>query len=348
MTLKEIAALAGVHSSTVSRILNSPDDSFASREVRERVWEIVKEVGYVPNKNAQSLRKKSSREEPRENGHIACILGRTKNMDDNPFFSGAARAVAAHALTLGYSVQMFYSVLEPETQPIAVKSERHPGAVVLGRFENESAVRLLESQYKNIVYLGRNPINAPWDQVICDGYIATQTAIEHLISRGHTRIAYMGEKKNELRYKAYIDMTVKTGLDRDDNLVVDCPQNVEGGYQGAEQLLKQAKPLPTGIFCASDVIAIAVMRKLREAGIRVPEQISIIGMDNIELSGYVSPMLTTVGMPTIEMANIAVQTLIGRINKQHKLPLKIDLPCKLVMRESVAAINAGAFEGMYI
>ncbi|MDR1471346.1 MAG: LacI family transcriptional regulator [Synergistaceae bacterium] len=348
MTLKEIAALSGVHSSTVSRILNSPDDSFASREVREKVWKIVRETGYVPNHNAQSLRKRGTREVPGGNGLIDCILGRTKNMEDNPFFSGAARAVAAQALSLGYSVQVFYSALEPETHPLAIKSARQLGAVVLGRFENEAVERILESQYKNIVYLGRNPINAAWDQIICDGYMATQTALEHLISCGHTRIAYIGERKHEVRYKAYMDMAAKDRLEKDSSLIVDCPQNGAGGFQGAERLLKQAKLLPTAIFCATDVVAIAVMSKLLEVGIRVPEQVSVIGMDNIDLAGYVSPMLTTVEIPMIEMANVAVQTLISRIKKLHRIPLKITLPCKLVIRRSVASINSGAFEGMYI
>jgi DNA-binding LacI/PurR family transcriptional regulator len=348
LTLKEIAALAGVHSSTVSRIINSPDDRFASREVRERVWELVKENRYVPNKSAQTLRKKGSREEPGENGLLACVLGRAKNTEDNPFFSEAARAVTAHALSFGYTVQMLYSVLEPEARPAAAKSERQLGAVVLGRFEGESAARLLESKYKNIVYLGRNPIDADWDQVICDGYAAARTALEYLISRGHTRIAYIGEKKNEARYRAYLDMAAEGGLESDPSLSVDCPQNSEGGgCQGAERLLRQAKPLPTAIFCASDLIALDAMSRLREAAIKVPERISVIGMDNIVSSGYASPMLTTIGMPTIEMANVAVQTLIGRIRKLHRLPLKINLPCKLVARESVAS-NSGAFEGMHI
>jgi DNA-binding LacI/PurR family transcriptional regulator len=348
LTLKEIAALANVHSSTVSRILNSPDDSFAGREVREKVWKIVRETGYVPNQNARSLRKKSSREAPAGNGLIDCVLGRTKNIGDNPFFSGAARAIAAQAMSLGYSVQVFYSVLEPETRPFAVQSARHLGAVVLGRFENEAVARILESRYKNIVYLGRNSINAAWDQIICDGYTATRTAIEHLISCGHTRIAYIGEKKHEVRYKAYMDMAAHDKLERDSTLIVDCQQNGTDGFQGAERLLKQAKRLPTAIFCATDVTAIAVMSGLLEAGIRVPEQISVIGMDNIDIAGYVSPMLTTVEIPMIEMANVAVQTLISRVKKLHRIPLKITLPCKLIIRRSVADINAGAFEGMYI
>jgi DNA-binding LacI/PurR family transcriptional regulator len=269
-------------------------------------------------------------------------------MEDNPFFSGAARAAAAQALSLGYSVQVFYSVLEPETRPFDIKSARQLGAVVLGRFEDDVIARVLESQYKNIVYLGRNPINAAWDQIICDGYIATQTAIKYLISCGHTRIAYIGEKKHEVRYKAYIDMAVKDKLEKDSSLIVDCQQNGAGGFQGADRLLKQAKRLPTAIFCATDVIAIAVMSRLLEAGIRVPEQISVIGMDNIDLAGYVSPMLTTIEMPMIEMANVAVQTLISRIKKLHRIPLKISLPCKLVIRKSVADINADAIKGMYI
>ncbi|MGC4018675.1 MAG: LacI family DNA-binding transcriptional regulator [Muricomes sp.] len=342
MTLKEIASRAGVSISTVSRIINSPDDSFARKEVRERVWAIIKETGYTPNISARELKQGKSKTHGVPSGALACILGRTRTLDDNPFFAQLSRVIEQQAMERKYPVRLSYSVLDAKTAPTLEKIEaaRVDGAIVLGRF-NESSIKFLEQHYKNIVYVGRNKISASWDQVICDGYEATQIAMEHLIAYGHQRIAYIGETTNEIRYQAYRDMIRKYGLDSSRRLVCEAPHSSEGGYHGADLLLKADTPMPTAVFCAADISAIAALRRFTEAKIRVPDQLSIISMDNIEMSGYVSPMLTTVGMPIMEMGNIAVQTLIGRIQKQHKLPLNIYLPNRLILRESVTNLNAG-------
>lgn len=341
MTLKQIAAIAGVSISTVSRILNSPDNSFASKEVRDRVWKIAKETGYVPNQSARELKLgKHNRSRNSAPPSIACILGRTKLLDDDPFFAQISRAIEQQALDLGYAIHLSYSLFDIETDALLqrIESSQTDGAIILGRFSSDN-MKFLEKYYKNLVYVGRNVITANCDQVICDGYEATETAIAHLINCGHKRIGYIGETTNEVRYKAYCDTLRKYGLEYSEQLVSNCPQNGPGGYKGAEQLLMRNSQLPTAIFCANDIAAIAALRRFTEAKIKVPEQLSIISMDNIELSGYVSPMLTTVSMPIVEMGNWAVQLLIDRINKRHQLPAKVLLPNRLIIRESVANLN---------
>ncbi|HWQ78067.1 MAG TPA: LacI family DNA-binding transcriptional regulator, partial [Anaerovoracaceae bacterium] len=338
MTLKEIAALAGVSISTVSRIINSPDDSFARKEVRDRVWAIIKETGYVPNQSARELKLKQNSSASVSSYTLTCLLGRTKTLDDNPFFAQVARAVEQQALNLGCSVSHLYSIFDIHNNADQ-NFPKTDGAVVLGRFSSE-AMNFIEKHYRNKVYVGRNVMDCDWDQVICDGYDATKIALEHLIFNGHKRIGYIGESVNEVRYQAFSDMVVKHGLDQDANLVCRCQQNGDGGYMGADKMIKQATPLPTAVFCATDIAAIAAIRRFSEAGIRIPNQLSVISMDNIELSAYVSPMLTTVETPIVELGNVAVQTLIDRINKRHRLPMKIFLPNKLMVRESVAKCSA--------
>jgi len=344
MTLKEVAAQAGVSISTVSRIINSPDDSFARKEVRDRVWAIIKEKGYTPNQSARALKKGKARSQDVPEGTLACILGRTRKLDDDPFFAQLARVIEQQGLEQGYPVRMSSSVFDMNMGSVLEKIEpvKADGAIVLGRI-TRSHIDFLGKRYKNIIYVGRNIISAACDQVICDGYEATQIAIKHLIACGHRHIGYIGETENEIRYQAYRDILRENGLDYRPNFVSNCQQNGFGGYQGAENLIKSANPLPTAVFCATDISAIAALRRFSEAKIKVPEQMSIISMDNIELSGYVSPMLTTVGMPIVEMGNIAVRTLIDKIQKRHKLPMKIFLPNKLAVRESVSNLNAGAY-----
>lgn len=334
MTLKEIAALSGVSVSTVSRIINSPDDSFARREVRERVWQIIKTTGYTPNINARQL--KCGKKTTSQSGAIVTILGRTKLLDENPFFAHLSRSIEQHAMNNGYPVRFSYSAFDIDKDNIIEKSQslNIEGAIVIGRL-NSKIINFLEKQYINIVYTGRNEISAGWDQIICDGYEATHIAMNYLVSCGHRKIAYIGEIADEVRYKAYIDFIRNNNLPFEPSYICSCPQNSAGGRHGADILARSSAGLPTAVFCSADISAIAAIKHFKELGIKVPEQISVISLDNIEMAGYVSPMLTTVGMPIVEMGQIAVQTLIDRIQKRHKLPMKIFLPNKLTIRESV-------------
>lgn len=340
MTLKEIAAKAGVSASTVSRIMNSPDDSFARKEVRDRVWQVIRETGYVPNQTARELKQGKKAGPKAAAGSLACVLGRTRNLDDDPFFAQLARVVEQHALESGYPVRLTHSIFDIQESETLRKIEAAgtDGAIVLGRFSEDAAVQL-ERYYKNLVYVGRNLIHTGWDQVICDGYEATLLALEYLVSSGHRRIGYIGETVGETRYQAYKDAVKKYGLTDDKRFVAASPPSGAGGYAGADSLLNAGVPLPSAVFCAADVAAIAALRRFTEAKVKVPEQLSLISMDNIEMSAYVSPMLTTVGMPVLEMGHTAVRVLISRIQKQHKLPLKIYLPNQLISRESVANIK---------
>jgi len=339
MTLKEIALRAGVSVSTVSRIINSPDDSFARKPLRDKVWAIVKETGYIPNQSARELKRGLSGQTVRTRT-LAFILGRARSVDDNPFFAQVSRAVEQQALSVGYSVSTSYSIFDigDKTLQSHIETQKTDGAVVLGRFTGDTR-KFFEKHYKNLVFIGRNPIDANWDQVICDGYEASATAMRHLISLGHRRIGYIGETSQENRYRAYADMVSLHKLDDERSLVSPSAQDGAGGYVGAKNLLKSAKPLPTAVFCATDVSAIAAMKCFAEAGVKIPKQLSVISIDDIELAQYVSPALTTVSVPKVELGNVAVTTLIDRINKSHKMPMKIFLPHKLIVRESTAEPN---------
>ena len=346
MTMKEIALQAGVSVSTVSRIINSPDGSFARKEVRDRVWAIIEQTGYSPNQNAKNLKSKNGTASSISKGTITCILGRTEKLEENPFFDQVSQAIKRQALELGYTVSLTYSIFDTELyqKGRCILSSPADGAIILGRF-NKQAAKLLEEHYKNLLFVGRNQMDVPWDQVLCDGYEATQIALGHLLEQGHQRIAYIGETRNEIRFQAYLDFLNTQGFKQEQEIIAACKQNDgDGGYRGADILLSQVSLLPTAVFCATDVAAIAALRCFRKAKIKVPDTLSLISMDNIELSGYVSPMLTTVEMPIVEIGNVAVQTLINRMEKKHKLPLIIKLPNKLVVRESVCNLN----EGIYI
>ncbi|MDR0886294.1 MAG: LacI family transcriptional regulator [Clostridiales Family XIII bacterium] len=337
MTLKEIAQRAGVSISTVSRILNSEDDNFARKEVRDRVWAVVRETGYVPNASARALKMGKDIGDSGNVGKIACIMGRTKTTKDNPFFEQVSRAVEQQALSRGYIISHNYSVYDLSDEDIInqINTTDVDGAVIIGRLTAD-AYRFIAKTYKHIVYVGRNTIDADVDQVICDGYEATKDAVEYLIGRGHTRIGYIGETTRETRYKAYKDVLRAHAIKLNTDYVSNTKQDAPGGYNGAKKILRKrdGQQLPTAAFCATDISAIAAMQYMTEAGFKIPADIAILSMDDIEISSYMTPMLSTVSMPIVEMGATAVRVLIDRMNKVHKIPRKILLPYKLIPRET--------------
>lgn len=339
MTLKDIAERANVSVSTVSRVINSPDNSFATEEVRERIWKIVHESGYVLNQAARNLKKNAKNKAKVSSKTISCIFGRTKTPADNPFFAQVARAIEYQSLQMGYVIASSYSAFDirDKTTLQRILALETDGAIIMGRFENEVRT-FLTKHYKNIVYTGLNTISAQWDQVICDGYEAAKTAMQYLIDLGHTRIAYIGETAHEIRYHAYTDALKQNNISFNQTLVSNVPLDANGGYAGAEKLITAVHLMPTAIFCGNDMTAIAAIRKLKEQGIRVPTDISVIGIDNIDISQYVSPLLTTVNIPKEELGKAAVRLLIDRINNTYQLPMKVLLPHQLIVRESVTKV----------
>ena len=162
--------------------------------------------------------------------------------------------------------------------------------------------------------------------------------MNYLIGQGHKRIAYLGITENDVRYDAYIQALKSSGIPVSPQLIVSCMPNSEGAYNGTKTLLENNPSPPDAIFCINDIIAIAVIKHLRDVGLKVPNDVSVIGIDNIEMAQYVSPMLTTVNIPKTEMGVAAAKILIDRIEKGHKLSMKVLLPHELVVRESVARL----------
>lgn len=303
VTLKEIAKRAEVSVSTVSRILNSPDDSFASKKVRDKVWAAVRETGYVPNQSARNLRRNTS---------VAAVGVIAVVREDCPLCVQLAQAVEFHLLEQGFAVL-------PEGQ----KESEADGVIVIGK---------VNATHKNMVYVGVDFCSPETDQIVSGGEIGATDALNHLVAYGHQEIAFIGETKNSAIYDAYAAGLEKNGF----------PIKRAWIAKNITYFLRNAGTnLPTALFCANDTLAVEAMKILKEEKIKVPYPISVIGMGNIKASGYTTPMLTTVGLPILEMGAVSVQVLISRIRKKHSLPLKITLPHKLILRDSVSNLHGG-------
>lgn len=334
MTLKEIAKEANVSISTVSRVINNKGKSVASKEVQDRIWDIVRKTNYVPNSAAQSLRSGHEQTRHGADGTIECFFGRTLFYSKDQFFSELARAVEVEALGLNYVLRYSYTplALQDETTRRSLANSDACGLVILGRCD-KAITQLLRKHFKNVCYVGLNYSQPECDQVICDGREASKAAVEHLIGLGHKRIGYIGEARDEIRYIGYRDAMIDGKMPTDSSLVSNALLSYDGGYNGAKKLLTAAPDI-TAVFCANDITAVGAMRAFQESGLSIPKDISVIGVDNIETAKYLTPPLTTIHIPIEEMGQHATKLLVDRINKGHKTPVRLMLPYHLEVRES--------------
>lgn len=338
MTLKDIAQEVGVSISTVSRVLNGNSPQAASKIVQEKIWEAARKGGYVPNASAQAL-KNNGRVKQLPTKAIACLYGRITESKNDAFFSALTRSIEQEALKEGYILKYSFSAFDvhnPNTHQL-IASNEVDGVVILGRCD-EKLNAFVNKHFKKIIYTGLNAVEASYDQVICDGYQIAYDAVKYLAELGHEHIGYIGEIRNEVRYKGYSEALTKLRLPILQERTANVAISSEGGYEGAKRILNRTKKV-TALFCMNDITAIGAIKAVQESGLKVPQDISVISIDDIEIAQYISPMLTTYHIPIEEMGKMTIKILIDRIKGGHKLPLKLSLPYTLAKRESCKKIK---------
>lgn len=336
MTLKEIAKEAGVSISTVSRVINKKSPHAASKEVQDKIWGIVRRTGYTPNKTARDLKLGASYQPEALSRSIACLFARTEDSKSDVFFSTLARSIEQEAFKRNFVLKYSFTAIDihhPNTFRL-ITDNHVDGVVILGRCEKHT-LSFLKQYFHCVAYTGLNVLDAKYDQIISDGLQASQTAMEHLMGLGHSRIGYIGETKSEDRYTGYRNVLNAHGVSFKKEYVVNVALSLEGGYRGAKELLKRKTDI-SAIFCSNDITAIGAMKAIKEDGLIIPRDISIISIDDIDTAQYLSPMLTTIHMPVEEMGQMTAKILIDRIEGGHHLPLRINLPFYIANRESCA------------
>lgn len=343
MTLKEIAAEAGVSVSTVSRVINKSGKSPAGEEVRKRILEIAQRTGYTPNANARNLKMHSLRENDNTCRSIACLFTQAADIGSELaraiLIKGMEEEARIHNYILKYSLSSLDSFLppafdmipNPNVDGIAIIGSSLAGMDSAGQYLRH----LSEWTPRHIICTGFEYLDAGLDQIVCDGKRAASDAADCLVMSGHRRIAYIGGRGYNSPFLGYCTALKEHGIPCREAIVKHVPISMEGGYLGAGELLKSGLT-PTACLCSNDVIAIGAMRALRESGLSVPGDISIISMDDINVGQYLDPALTTIHLPLAEMGRMTAKILIDRIEGGHHLPMKIVLPYHMVERESCA------------
>ena len=340
MTIKDIARACGVSVSTVSRVLNNRPD--VSDDVRGKVLRAVEDSGYIPNNSARDLVRSRS-------DAIGVIVRGMGNL----FFADMLKTVSREIETSGYTMVLHFidsDADEVKAGAILEREKKLRGLIFLGgRFDYTPA----ELALVGVPYVRCSFTNCfgslkeeDYASVSIDDYMTAYKAVEKLIELGHRRIAAVvpscsDRSISELRYNGYLAALREHGIDFDSRLLVEtggCFGMAEA-YDGARRLVESGADF-TALFALSDTTAIAAMKALEDRGVRIPEDVSVIGIDGLSVSEYVSPTLTTMIQPAEEMGRESVRILLDMLEGREK-PRHLLLPARLRQGASVRPARAG-------
>jgi len=309
-TIKKVCQLAGVSTATVSRTLKNPD--MVNAKTRERIFKAIAEAGYRPNVLASSIK----------TGRSNSIVVLVPNLS-NPFFLKIIQGIEQAAQESGYSV------LLGDTQGEAKREHEYAGMVLSNRadglihldhsFPFSKNDQLLAENVAMVSVCERIKSEKKYPVVELDNYSACRALANHLTSYGHKKFGVIaGQKESQIyrdRLRGIESVLHEESISLADSLVVGGEYSMEAGEQGARELLAHSER-PTAIFCFNDDIAIGAIHEIKKHGLRVPEDISVVGFDNIKVSAYVDPPLTTIDQPANEMGRKAVEVVLQLIRNK--------------------------------
>lgn len=336
ITLQEIARYVKLSPSTVSKALN--DYPRVSDETKSRVIAAARELGYYPMAAARDLRR-------RKTNRIGFSFG-FPNVDIGEFASRLITGVVATAEKAGYNI-LLYPLTGDQLQKLTsiCKTGEVDGLLLMGSEYLVESVALLRREQFPFVVLNRQIDEPDVAFVTADHVTATAEAARHLIDLGHRRIAYIGQavlgKVHHDRIAGYRQALQAADLAVDEGLVVSASPVPGAGAQLIRQLLARPEP-PTAILAIHDPLAIECLQAIQALGLRVPEDVAIVGSDNLRGSQDSRPTLTTIHPPLAEIGRQAMAGLLRRLSDNSLPPTRLVLPARLVIRESTRGRSSPA------
>ncbi|MFB8386720.1 LacI family DNA-binding transcriptional regulator [Microbacterium sp. NPDC055910] len=330
-TIRDVARLAGVSAGTVSNVLNRP--SYVRAETREKVIRAIDELDFVPDQSSRQFRA----------GRTRTIGIAVANLD-NPFFVDVALGAEQLSRELGLGVVLcnsaYDAVRESQNLDLLVQ-QRVQGIIISPVDENSSRLEMLRDRGVPMVFVDRVGDDRDcWSVVVDDGH-GGRAGAQHLIDRGHRRIAYLGHPhrspKVRMRYEGAREVIDRTAGDITLELISTESWTVEEGRAAGEALLaRQPDKRPTAVLCANDVVALGLLQRVTHGGLRVPEDLAIVGYDNVVWSEVGAVPLTTVAQPRAQLGRTAVEMIMHLIDSPQRSPRTnhVVLEPELVVRES--------------
>lgn len=335
-TLKDIAKRTGFSISTVSRVLHDKTKKYKiSKETQQIINQTANELGYRINKLARGLRLQRTHE-----------IGVVVPDIANPFFSTLIKSIAAELRKEGYNFIVYDSDENISIERSGIRSlleKKVDGLIIASVGQDSSHIQNIRDAGMPLVVVDRCFDSLDVDSISVDNVKGALLGVNHLIKEGHTRIAFIqglpGTYANETRLQGYKQALAQAEIPVDHQLIVGDDFRSLNGYLETKHLLTLSSP-PSAIFTASDLIALGALEALRELGIQIPRDISLVTFDDPVFTSYLSPALTAIEQPITKMADMAVAMLFRQIRNPNNERRKVLLEPKLNVRASVARLSS--------
>ncbi|HCG8265663.1 TPA: substrate-binding domain-containing protein [Vibrio parahaemolyticus] len=333
-TMKDIAKLAGVSTSTVSHVINKT--RFVSEEISERVNNAAKELNYyAPSALARSLKVNRTK-----------TIGMLVTTSTNPFFGEVVKGVERSCYHKGYSLILCNTEGDNERMRQSINTllqKRVDGLILMCSSLEGERIDVFE-RYPDIpvVVMDWGPMLFTSDKIQDNSFRGGYLAAKYLIDCGHTEIGCITgpliKHQAQMRYEGYKRAMNEAGLEFNANWIIESDFECEGGYQAFKKMAERGT-LPSSIFVSNDMMAMGVINAANELGIKVPDDLSIIGYDDIHIAKFMSPSLTTIHQPKYRLGQAAVETLVRRLDDKSNEAQVVQLEPTLVVRNSVKLLN---------
>ena len=326
-TIREVAESAGVSYATVSHVINNT--RWVSQETRERVLAAMAALNYRPNALARSLRQGKTN-----------TLGLVLPDSANPFFAEISRSIEDEAFKKGYSVFLCNTELDTQRELFYVdvlSKKQVDGIIFVAAGDQADSLDFLIRRNMPVVMIDRNLPNVEVDAVLSDNQLGGYLATRHLLELGHKRIACIAGPSSITpsaeRIIGYRRALEEAGLSYNESLILRGDYHAQSGLDITHSILKM-NPRPTAIFALNDLMALGALRAAAEAGCSVPEDLAVVGYDDLELAHFTNPPLTTIAQPKKEIGAQAVNLLVDRMSHKSRPPSRLVLAPELIVRRS--------------
>jgi DNA-binding LacI/PurR family transcriptional regulator len=329
-TIKRVADRAGVSIATVSRV--GADPGTVSEELRRRVEEAARALNYRPSRAARLLR-----------GATSQAVGVVIPDLENPFFTAVVRGIDLALQAAGYTLLLGNSDEDPERERnmlAMLQAEGVAGIVFVPINPARGAYQEVLEPPLHIVAVDRSPVNLRSDLVTVDNVAGTRSGVAHLIALGHRDVALLGgplrHSTATQRERGYEQALREAGLPARPELIHRADFREGGGYEGMKALLALPQR-PTAVFVANNLMTLGAFRALHEAGVRIPEELAVVGFDDMPWATSLNPPLTAVSQPSQEIGSAAADLLLDRIARPDRAIRQLILETTLVVRASCGA-----------
>ncbi len=331
VTARDVAELVGVSPSTISRVLNNNASNLISETTRQRVLAAAEQLGYTPDPIARALRGKKSN-----------LLGLIVREIADPFFARFISELSVQARARSYHLVLGHAQSDPEealTMTDVLDTRHTDGVIVLGDLKNDEATlqEMLVGKHA-VVAVCRGPSPASLYTINTDNHAGTNGLLDHLFELGHRHFGFIdGGWLGDLRERreAFMTYIQERNLTVREGWFQTRSNNAEGGYQGMQALI-ELRERPTAVFVADDIMAIGALKAAADSGLHVPNDISVVGFDDIDLARFVCPALTTMRQPIDAMSERVLNLILQLINEPQRQQEEtlIRIPPVLVVRQS--------------